>query len=146
MRADASALWQTRRVSGSLTRCQETLRCCRESLEGHHQQVPTWRQLVGGERGLRLDHVEVGTLTRNIERQKAAFGIAARDLLVLFPDVHDGYDRLGMVYEARGDKQKAADCYRNVIAFIKEHPDNYGPGFEDAFVKLVDRLDPPTET
>jgi GH18 family chitinase len=25
---------------------------------------------------------------------------AARDLLVLFPDVHDGYDRLGMVYEA----------------------------------------------
>src|SRR5437773_4836321 len=23
---------------------------------------------------------------------------AARDLLVLFPDVHDGYDRLGMVY------------------------------------------------
>ena len=71
---------------------------------------------------------------------------AARDLLVLFPDVHDGYDRLGMVYEARGDKQKAADCYRNVIAFIKEHPDNYRPGFEDAFVKLVDRLDPPTET
>lgn len=71
---------------------------------------------------------------------------AARDLLVLFPDVHDGYDRLGMVYEARGDKQKAADCYRNVIAFIKEHPDDYGPGFEDVFVKLVDRLDPPTET
>src|ERR1700681_3897784 len=27
---------------------------------------------------------------------------AARDLLVRFPDVHDGYDRLGMVYEARG--------------------------------------------
>jgi tetratricopeptide (TPR) repeat protein len=71
---------------------------------------------------------------------------AARDLLVLFPDVHDGYDRLGMVYEARGDKQKAADCYRKVIAFIKEHPDDYEPGFEDVFVKLVDRLDPPTAT
>jgi hypothetical protein len=65
---------------------------------------------------------------------------AARDLLVLFPDVHDGYDRLGMVYEARGDKQKAADCYRKVIAFIKEHPDDYEPGFEDVFVKFVDRL------
>jgi len=71
---------------------------------------------------------------------------AARDLLLLFPDVHDGYDRLGMVYEARGDKQKAADCYRKVIAFIREHPDDYEPGFEDVFVKLVDRLDPPTAT
>ena len=27
---------------------------------------------------------------------------AARDLLQRYPDVHDGYDRLGMVYEARG--------------------------------------------
>jgi tetratricopeptide (TPR) repeat protein len=67
---------------------------------------------------------------------------AARDLLVLFPEVHDGYDRLGMVYEARGENRQAADCYRKVIAFIKEHPDDYEPGFEDVFVKLVNRLDP----
>jgi len=71
---------------------------------------------------------------------------AARDLLVLFPDVHDGYDRLGMVYEARGENRQAAECYRKVIAFIREHPDDYDPNFEDVFVKLVDRLDPPTET
>lgn len=68
---------------------------------------------------------------------------AARDLLVRFPEVHDGYDRLGMVYEARGEIQKAADSYRKVIEFIREQPENYDPGFEDAFVKLVDRLDPP---
>jgi tetratricopeptide (TPR) repeat protein len=68
---------------------------------------------------------------------------AARDLLLRFPEVHDGYDRLGMVYEARGENQKAADCYRKVIAFVREHPDDYDPGFEDVFVKLVDRLDPP---
>jgi len=68
---------------------------------------------------------------------------AARDLLVRFPDVHDGYDRLGMVYEARGDNRQAADCYRKVIAFIKEHPDDHEPGFEDVFVNLVNRLDPP---
>jgi SEC-C motif len=37
---------------------------------------------------------------------------AAHDLLARFPDVHDGYDRLGMVYEARGDHRQAADCYR----------------------------------
>jgi hypothetical protein len=31
--------------------------------------------------------------------------VAARDLLERYPEVHDGYDRLGMVYEARGDKE-----------------------------------------
>ena len=48
-----------------------------------------------------------------------------------------------MVHEARGDSR--ADCYRKVIAFIRDHPDDYEPGFEEVFVKLVDRLDPPTE-
>jgi tetratricopeptide (TPR) repeat protein len=67
---------------------------------------------------------------------------AARDLLERFPYVHDGWDRLGMVYQARGDNQKAADCYRKVIAFMREHPDNYDPAFEDKFVKLVEKLDP----
>jgi hypothetical protein len=33
---------------------------------------------------------------------------AARDFLVRFPEIHDGYDRLGMVYEARGDNKQAA--------------------------------------
>ncbi len=34
---------------------------------------------------------------------------AAHDLLARFPDVHDGYDRLGMVCEARGDHRQAAE-------------------------------------
>ena len=68
---------------------------------------------------------------------------AARDLQARFPEVHDGYDRLGMVHEARGENRQAADCYRKVIALVREHPDDYGPGFEDVFVKLVNRLDPP---
>jgi hypothetical protein len=36
---------------------------------------------------------------------------AARDLLLLFPDVHDGYDRLGMVYEARGENRQGRLLY-----------------------------------
>jgi tetratricopeptide (TPR) repeat protein len=68
---------------------------------------------------------------------------AAWDLLTRFPEVHDGYDRLGMVHEARGENQKAADCYRKVIEHIRQHPDDYDPQFEDVFVKLVERLDPP---
>jgi len=51
-----------------------------------------------------------------------------------------------MVYEARGENRQAADCYRKVIAFIREHPDDHEPGFEDVFIKLVNRLDPPTAT
>jgi hypothetical protein len=50
---------------------------------------------------------------------------AARDLLRRFPDVHDGWDRLGMVHETRGDSRQAADCYRKVIDFIRHHPDRY---------------------
>jgi tetratricopeptide (TPR) repeat protein len=67
---------------------------------------------------------------------------AAHDLLERFPDVHDGWDRLGMVYEARDDNQKAADCYRKVIEFIRARPDDYDDGFDEVFVKLVNKLDP----
>jgi tetratricopeptide (TPR) repeat protein len=71
---------------------------------------------------------------------------AARDLLVRFPQVHDGYDRLGMVYEARGDHKQAAYYYQKVIDFILEHPDQYEPEFETVFRKLVERLDPSNPT
>ena len=66
---------------------------------------------------------------------------AAHDLLARFPDVHDGYDRLGMVCEARGDHRQAADYYREAITVIRDHPDNYDPAFETVFQKLVDRLE-----
>ena len=68
---------------------------------------------------------------------------AARDLLARFPEVHDGWDRLGMVHEARGEKKLAADCYRKAIEIIRSQPENYDPAFADVFVKLVDKLDPP---
>jgi hypothetical protein len=66
---------------------------------------------------------------------------AAHDLLARFPDVHDGYDRLGMVCEARGDHRQAADYYRRAVTAIRDHPDSYDPGFETVFQKLVDRLE-----
>jgi tetratricopeptide (TPR) repeat protein len=69
---------------------------------------------------------------------------AARDLLVRYPEVHDGYDRLGMVYEARGDHKQAAHCYRQVIDFVRAHPDQYEPEFEATFHRLIAKLDPPT--
>lgn len=68
---------------------------------------------------------------------------AARDLLVRYPDVHDGYDRLGMVYEARGQTKEAADCYRQVIDFVAAHPDQYDPEVAETFRELVAKLDSP---
>ncbi len=68
---------------------------------------------------------------------------AARDLLVRYPEVHDGYDRLGMVYEARGDHKQAADCYRQVIEFVRARPEQYDPQFATTFHTLIAKLDPP---
>ena len=70
---------------------------------------------------------------------------AAHDLLARFPDVHDGYDRLGMVCEARGDRRQAADYYRKAIEVIRSHPEAYDPEFEAVFQKLVDRLEAQTD-
>ena len=68
---------------------------------------------------------------------------AARDLLVRFPDAHDGYDRLGMVYEARGDRQKAVECYRKVIELIHADPEHYHPDFEATIQRVIEKLDNP---
>jgi hypothetical protein len=35
----------------------------------------------------------------------------------------------------RGENRQAADCYRKVIAFVREHPDDYHPGFEDRSIE-----------
>ena len=67
----------------------------------------------------------------------------AHDLLGRFPDVHDGWDRLGMVHEKRGENSQAADCYRKAIEVIRRHPDAYDPGFETVYTKLIDRLTAP---
>jgi hypothetical protein len=66
-----------------------------------------------------------------------------RDLLERYPQVHDGYDRLGVVYEARGQNKQAADCYRKVIEFARQHPEQYDREVEKAFQGSVEELGPP---
>jgi tetratricopeptide (TPR) repeat protein len=68
---------------------------------------------------------------------------AARELLVRYPEVHDGHDRLGMVYEARGLPREAAECYRQVLAFIGAHPDQFEPAMETQYLDMIAKLDPP---
>jgi tetratricopeptide (TPR) repeat protein len=62
---------------------------------------------------------------------------AARDLLARFPDEHDGWDRLGMVHEARGENAQAAACYRKVLDLIRQRPDDYDAAFDEKFVNLI---------
>jgi cytochrome c-type biogenesis protein CcmH/NrfG len=71
---------------------------------------------------------------------------AARALLARYPDVHDGWDRLGMVHEARGESAKAVDCYRRVVAFLDANPEYSEPAFNDKFVERIARLAPPAAT
>jgi len=46
----------------------------------------------------------------------------------------------------RGDSRQAADCYRKVIDFIRQHPDDYDAGTLEQFAKLAEKLDPPVAT
>jgi len=66
---------------------------------------------------------------------------AAHELLVRYPEVHDGYDRLGMVHEARGQFREAANCYRLVIEFARANAANYDAGFVDSFLGLIAKLE-----
>src|SRR5260370_38888842 len=52
---------------------------------------------------------------------------ASPDLLERFPGVHDGWDRLGMVYEAGAYRQKAPNCYPNVMDLFRARPADCPP-------------------
>jgi tetratricopeptide (TPR) repeat protein len=66
---------------------------------------------------------------------------AAHDLLERFPDVHDGYARLGLIHEIRGNAELAIEYYRKVIAFARDHPDPDEPVIEADYQQLIARLE-----
>ena len=105
----------------------------RSSLASYVQEHDELNELTEASNAV-VDMVQAGDLD--------AAEQAAHDLLARFPEVHDGYDRLGMVSQARGDYRQAADYYRKAINVIRNHPDAYDPAFEAVFQKLIDRLEP----
>ncbi len=66
---------------------------------------------------------------------------AAHHVLARFPSVHDGYECLGRLYQAKGNHRQAVDCYRKVIAFARNEPHLYDPQFVDHFRGLIDHLE-----
>jgi tetratricopeptide (TPR) repeat protein len=67
---------------------------------------------------------------------------AARDLLLRYPEVVDGLERLGMVYEARGDRKQAADYYRQAARFILENPEGFDGEIPTSLIEQANDLDP----
>lgn len=70
---------------------------------------------------------------------------AAHALLERYPDVHDGLERLAMVFAARGDRPGAAEYYRQAADFVHAHADQYGPKMEIYFRKRVAEFEAPQE-
>ncbi|MFH2061043.1 MAG: SEC-C metal-binding domain-containing protein [Pseudomonadota bacterium] len=48
--------------------------------------------------------------------------VVSKRLLNEYPDQIDGFERLGQVYEARGENQTAADYYKKAADFAKTMP------------------------
>jgi uncharacterized protein YchJ len=65
---------------------------------------------------------------------------AAHALLEKYPEVHDGLERLAMVYEARGDRSQAAQYYRSAGDFVHDRPDQYDQAMERYFRRKVTEL------
>ena len=121
-------------------RAAEAARHAHDHDHGHHECDFGGRSLEDDADELTRDSNAVIDLVHEGKLDEAEQ--AAQALLEHYPEVHDGYDRLGMVYEARGDKKAAADCYRKVIEFVSAHPDQYEPTFTVTFEQMVDELDP----
>ena len=94
-----------------------------------------WSDRLDEESNAVIDLIEAGKLDEAEQ--------AAHQLIADYPEIHDGYDRLGMVYEARKEPKKAADCYRKVVEFLAENPSDDERKMIDDFQRLVQELDPP---
>jgi tetratricopeptide (TPR) repeat protein len=68
---------------------------------------------------------------------------AAHELLQRYPQVHDGLERLAMVYAARGDHIHAAEYYRKAADFVLAHGDPCDLEMHTYLVKRAAALDPP---
>jgi hypothetical protein len=69
------------------------------------------------------------------------FGSLNRGVIARSGETRQRLDNIGDD-TARGDHKRAAECYRQVIDFIRAHPDQYEPDFEDTFHRLIAKLEP----
>jgi tetratricopeptide (TPR) repeat protein len=62
-----------------------------------------------------------------------------QQLLTRYPDQVDGLDRLAIVYEAKGERARAAEYYRKAADFMRTH-DGYDEELVTVALREADRL------
>jgi tetratricopeptide (TPR) repeat protein len=65
---------------------------------------------------------------------------AARGLLERYPEVPDGHERLGMVYEARGERARAAESYRACLQLVQAEAGAFDPGYRQFLTEKIQEL------
>ena len=63
----------------------------------------------------------------------------AKQLLIDYPELPDGFDRLGLVYEKRGDHAKAIEMYQKALALTLDD-DCYDEGFRNYYRERIATL------
>src|SRR5262245_10104874 len=79
-----------------------------------------------------LEHIEGGDLD-TAERMCA-------ELKQRFPDQIDGIERSAALYEARGQIDRAIECYRQCLVHIERHPADFDPDGRAHYRQEMDRL------
>ncbi len=119
-------------------------KCCwkNEPIERGPEPTPetsSWKDLSFAERAQiaeetdRLDEISNGALDAIKAKRYDEAERLCEELLQKYPEVIDGHDRLGMLREAQGRFQEAADCYTKVLAMIEQTPEAFDPQVPEMF-------------
>lgn len=81
----------------------------------------------------RLDQLSNGALDAIKAGRYQEAERLCKELLRDYPDVIDGHDRLGMLREAQGRFQEAADCCAKALVMIEKDAGDYDPEVAERF-------------
>ena len=105
-------------------------KCCLPLQDGKRQPSTPSKQFIAVYTDLdKLSNSVVDLIEENKLDEAEA---VSHKLLAEYPDQVDGFNRFAQVYEARGDKSKAAEYYRKAADFAKSNE-----GFDQ---KAIDRF------
>lgn len=76
---------------------------------------------------VRLDDISNGAGDAVKGRRYEEAEKLCQELLRDYPEMIDGHDRMGMLRNAQGRFQEAAEHFAKVMAMIEEHPDGFDP-------------------
>ena len=63
----------------------------------------------------------------------------AKKIMKQFPEMHDGFERMGMIYEERKNYAQAEIYYQKAAEVVKNNQ-GYEPNFGDWLIKKADKM------